>query len=358
MATSHYQTYRNDWKFARSCQRMVIILLLILIFVTIVLVQFLALNTFLASTVSLTQSFDQSSEFAASLLSPSKNSNLNAASDVPNHENAPPLSFDHANLVNSFRFRKPNPFPAISVDHTTVSPSKGEIKVSLDSDGRLSPQPSVLPPFPVSEWYNTSNEYAWTTLTLDLADIPTLASREVCERWLLKKDYIVYERNYSHDPVTIFNSFQDFPSNECEDLCVLTTASSLPPPLHPFDAYLERGNVDGDGYSVIRNMESIANYPYLKSAIEHTLSWDIAMTAHLYSDVPAPYLMWFGDLVDIIGSIKIIHRHFLLIFLSKYFFMIHLSKYQVMTNLSKYYHDSSIKISSHDSSIEISSHSK
>lgn len=128
------------------------------------------------------------------------------------------------------------------------------------------------------------------------ADVPVAPAGQSCESWLSQADAHTYERDFQRQPITVLEPSglgADLP--DCTVPCKIVGNSfgQNNEGMAAYDAHFGDSS-KGQGLSVLRNMESMTNYPNLAVESAHADGYDIVMTTRLDSDVPASYLSWAG----------------------------------------------------------------
>lgn len=138
------------------------------------------------------------------------------------------------------------------------------------------------------------------------AAVPMAPAGRSCESWLAEADARVYQRDFQRQPITVLEGFGS--NNElanCAVPCKMMGGSPAQTADGPvtYDAHFgpSSDSSSGLGLSVVRNMESMTNYPGLAVEQAHADGYDVVMTTRLDSDVPASYLSWAGMLLRLVS---------------------------------------------------------
>ena len=131
------------------------------------------------------------------------------------------------------------------------------------------------------------------------AAVPMAPAGQSCESWLTQADARVYQRDFQRQPITVMEGYgQDTELAGCAVPCKMVGGGPGQPAegMPSYDAHFgpAAGAAPGTGLSVVRNMESMSNYPGLAVERARYDGYDIVMTTRLDSDVPASYLSWAG----------------------------------------------------------------
>ena len=130
-------------------------------------------------------------------------------------------------------------------------------------------------------------------------DVPIAPAGQRCESWLLQADAYTYERDFQRQPITVLEPLgHSVDLADCAVPCKIigNSFSQNNEGMVAYDAHFGDSS-KGEGLSVLRNMESMTNYPNLAVERAHADGYDIVMTTRLDSDVPASYLSWAGVLL-------------------------------------------------------------
>ncbi|BDA42419.1 Putative fucosyltransferase-like protein [Coccomyxa sp. Obi] len=126
------------------------------------------------------------------------------------------------------------------------------------------------------------------------AGVPIAPAGQSCESWLSQADAHTDGRDFQRQPITVLEaSGRDADLADCAIPCKIV-GNSLRQNKEGtvvYDAHFGDSS-KGEGLSVLRNMESMTNYPELAVERAHANGYDIVMTTRLDSDVPASYLSW------------------------------------------------------------------
>ena len=138
------------------------------------------------------------------------------------------------------------------------------------------------------------------------AAVPMAPAGRSCESWLAEADARVYQRDFQRQPITVLEGFGS--NNElanCAVPCKMMGGSPAQTADGPvtYDAHFgpRSDSSSGMGLSVVRNMESMTNYPGLAVEQAHADGYDVVVTTRLDSDVPASYLSWAGMLLRLVS---------------------------------------------------------
>lgn len=115
-------------------------------------------------------------------------------------------------------------------------------------------------------------------------------SKDECVLELLAADKINYQRDYTQKPIWI----QDPSWTRSMPGCAVGCNYASKPKQSYTDAIVTNNpaSTSNKGYSVLRNMESVTNYPQIDVHKARARGYDIVMNTHLNSDVPVGYFSW------------------------------------------------------------------